>query len=305
MDCCASCAQPLSLIAESDVKADQVTRTGDPVEALPTIREVATRFNLTPRKSFGQHFLFDLNIARRIARVAGDLSGGTVVEIGPGPGALTRGLLLCGAKNLVAVERDQRCVAALAETIEAAAGRLHVIEADARKFDLQSAGPPPVRVVANLPYGIGSHLLTRWMPPPDGVQSFTLMFQREVATRLTAAPGSQNYGRLSVLSQACCEVRSLFTLPPEAFVPAPAVHSTLVQLDPKPDRPSEVGISELARTTQAAFGMRRKKLRTALARLGDPEELLREAEISPDLRAERISVEDFLRLARILGARRG
>lgn len=228
-----------------------------------------------------------------------------MVEIGPGPGALTRALLLAGAARVVAVERDPRCVDALAEVAAAAGGRLQVVEADARGFDPAAAGPAPVRVAANLPYGIASRLLAGWLPPAPGIASFTLMFQREVADRIAAAPGGRDYGRLSVLAQWCCEVRTALTLPPEAFVPAPAVHSTLLRLDPRPAplAPAEPAALELV--TRAAFGARRKMLRSALAPLGDAEGLLGAAGIDPAVRGERLAVGEFCALARALAAREG
>ncbi len=274
------------------------------ISALPPIRDVVAAAGIAPRKSFGQHFLFDLNVAARIARAAGDLSSGTVVEIGPGPGALTRALLLAGARRVVAIERDARCVVALQDLIEAAPGRLSVIEADARGRRLEDCGEPPVRVVANLPYGIASRLLVDWLPAGAGIKGFTLMFQREVAQRITAAPGTSAYGRLSVLVQWAGTARILFSIPPGVFVPPPQVHSAVVEIIPR--RPSETDgptVEDLRAVVRLAFGQRRKMLRSSLAALGDPEALLARAGIAADRRAAELSVAEFARLATALGQR--
>ncbi|MCY3857009.1 MAG: 16S rRNA (adenine(1518)-N(6)/adenine(1519)-N(6))-dimethyltransferase RsmA [Rhodospirillales bacterium] len=274
------------------------------IAALPAIRDVVAAAGIAPRKSFGQHFLFDLNVAARIARAAGDLSSGTVVEVGPGPGALTRGLLLAGAKRVVAIERDARCVVALQGLIQAAPGRLSVIEADARGRRLEDCGEPPVRVVANLPYGIASRLLVDWLPADAGVKGFTLMFQREVAQRITAAPGTSAYGRLSVLVQWAATARILFSIPPGVFVPPPQVHSAVVEIIPR--RSTETDgptVEDLRAVVRLAFGQRRKMLRSSLAALGDPEALLAQAGIAADRRAGELSVAEFARLAKALGQR--
>ena len=274
------------------------------IAALPPIRDVVAAAGIAPRKSFGQHFLFDLNVAARIARAAGDLSAGTVVEIGPGPGALTRALLLAGARRVVAVERDARCVAALGDLVGAARGRLSVIEADARKRRLEELGEPPVRVVANLPYGIASRLLVDWLPAGAGLAGLTLMFQREVAQRITAAPNTPAYGRLSVLVQWAARARLLFPVPPGVFVPPPQVHSAVVAVTPRPA--AETGgcaAADVRAVARLAFGQRRKMLRSSLAGLGDPEALLAQAGIRSDRRAENLSVAEFARLAGALGRR--
>ena len=274
------------------------------ISALPPIRDVVTAAGIAPRKSFGQHFLFDLNVAARIARAAGDLSSGTVVEVGPGPGALTRALLLAGARRVVAIERDARCVAALQGLIKAAPGRLSVIEADARGRRLEDCGEPPVRVVANLPYGIASRLLVDWLPAGTGVKGFTLMFQREVAQRITAAPGTSAYGRLSVLVQWAATARILFSIPPGVFVPPPQVHSAVVEIIPhgstETDGPT---MEDLRAVVRQAFGQRRKMLRSSLAALGNPEALLAQAGIAADRRAAELSVAEFARLAKAVGQR--
>ena len=274
------------------------------ISALPAIRDVVAAAGIAPRKSFGQHFLFDLNVAARIARAAGDLSSGTVVEVGPGPGALTRALLLAGARRVVAIERDARCVVALEGLVQAAHGRLSVIEADARGRRLEDCGEPPVRVVANLPYGIASRLLVDWLPADAGVNGFTLMFQREVAQRITAAPGTSAYGRLSVLVQWAATARILFSIPPGVFVPPPQVHSAVVEIIPR--RSTETDgpkVEDLRAVVRLAFGQRRKMLRSSLAALGDPEALLAQAGIAADRRAAELSVAEFARLAKTLGQR--
>ncbi len=274
------------------------------ISALPPIRDVVAAAGIAPRKSFGQHFLFDLNVAARIARAAGDLSSGTVVEVGPGPGALTRALLLAGARRVVAIERDARCVAALQGLIEAASGRLSVIEADARGRRLEDYGEPPVRVVANLPYGIASRLLVDWLPAATGVEGFTLMFQREVAQRITASPGTSAYGRLSVLVQWAATARISFSIPPGVFVPPPQVHSAVVEVVPRSSTETAgPTVEDLRAIVRLAFGQRRKMLRSSLAALGNPEALLARAGIAADRRAAELSVAEFARLAKAVGQR--
>ena len=274
------------------------------IAALPPIREVVATAGIAPRKSFGQHFLFDLNVAARIARAAGDLSTGTVVEIGPGPGALTRALLLAGARRLVAVERDARCVVALQDLVGAVQGRLSVIEADARDRRLEDLGEAPVRVVANLPYGIASRLLVDWLPAGVGLKGLTLMFQREVAQRITAAPNTSAYGRLSVLVQWAARAQILFQVPPSVFVPPPQVHSAVVAVTPRPTAETEgCAVEDFRSVARLAFGQRRKMLRSSLAGLGDSEALLSQAGIRGDRRAEDLSVAEFARLAGALGRR--
>lgn len=274
------------------------------ISALPPIRDVVAAAGIAPRKSFGQHFLFDLNVAARIARAAGDLSSGTVVEVGPGPGALTRALLLAGARRVVAIERDARCVAALQGLIEAASGRLSVIEADARGRRLEDYGEPPVRVVANLPYGIASRLLVDWLPAATGVEGFTLMFQREVAQRITASPGTSAYGRLSVLVQWAATARISFSIPPGVFVPPPQVHSAIVEVVPRSSTETDgPTVEDLRAIVRLAFGQRRKMLRSSLAALGNPEALLARAGIAADRRAAELSVAEFARLAKAVGQR--
>jgi 16S rRNA (adenine1518-N6/adenine1519-N6)-dimethyltransferase len=273
------------------------------IDALPPLREVIRRHGLTAKKSLGQNFLLDLNLTARIARAAGPLENATVVEVGPGPGGLTRALLALGAQRVIAIERDRRAVAALDEIAAHYPGRLQVIEGDALDFDPRpQLGNGPARVVANLPYNIATPLLVRWLslePWPPWYDSLVLMFQREVAERIVAPPGSKTYGRLSVLTAWRAEARILFDIAPSAFVPAPKVTSSLVQLVPRAS-PLACDRRMLERVTEAAFGQRRKMLRQSLKSLGvDPIPLLEEAGLDPTERAEQIPVEGFVALARI------
>ena len=272
------------------------------IDTLPPLREVIRRHGLAAKKSLGQNFLLDLNLTARIARAAGPLEQVTVVEVGPGPGGLTRALLAQGARRVIAVERDERAVAALAEVAAHYPGRLDVIAGDALKFEpAPELNGEPARVVANLPYNIATPLLIRWLsaePWPPWYDSLVLMFQREVAERIVAQPGSKTYGRLSVLTAWRAESRILFDIAPSAFVPPPKVTSSLVQLVPR-RAPLTCDRRMLERVTEAAFGQRRKMLRQSLRSLGaDPAVLLAEAGIEATERAEQISVEGFVALAR-------
>jgi 16S rRNA (adenine1518-N6/adenine1519-N6)-dimethyltransferase len=271
-------------------------------DGLPPLRDVIRRHGLSARKSLGQNFLLDLNLTGRIARAAGPLEGVTVVEIGPGPGGLTRALLAEGARRVIAVERDERALAALAEIAEHYPGRLTVVPGDAMQFDpkpLLDGGP--VRIVANLPYNIATPLLIGWLstePWPPWYDRLVLMFQREVAERLAAAPGSKQYGRLSVLTSWRAQAKILFDVHPSAFVPPPKVTSSVVQVVPRAE-PLPCSLPVLERVTQAAFGQRRKMLRQSLKSLGtDPLRLLAATGIEPTDRAEDIPVEGFAALAR-------
>jgi 16S rRNA (adenine1518-N6/adenine1519-N6)-dimethyltransferase len=270
------------------------------IDSLPPLREVIRRHDLMAKKSLGQNFLLDLNLTTRIARAAGPLEGVTVIEVGPGPGGLTRALLAQGAR-VVAIERDERAVAALAEIAAHYPGRLEVIEGDALEFDpMPHLHGGPARVVANLPYNIATPLLVGWLsaePWPPWYDSLVLMFQREVAERIVAPPGSKTYGRLSVLTGWRAESRILFDIAPSAFVPPPKVPSSVVQLVPRA-APLPCNRRMLERVTEAAFGQRRKMLRQSLKSLGvDPAPLLEEAGIDPTERAEQIPVEGFVALA--------
>ena len=278
-------------------------------DGLPPLREVIRRHGLIAKKSLGQNFLLDLNLAARIARAAGALAGTTVVEIGSGPGGLTRALLALGADRVIAVERDERAIAALHEIAERYPGRLDVVPADALTFDPRPRlDHRPARIVANLPYNIATALLVSWVcvePWPPWYDAAILMFQREVAQRIVAAPGSKSYGRLSVLVQWRCEARILFDVNPSAFVPPPKVTSSLVRLLPRA-APLHCDRKLLESVTQAAFGQRRKMLRQSLRSLGvDVPALLAAADLSPTARAEEIPIEGFVSLARALAAHRG
>jgi 16S rRNA (adenine1518-N6/adenine1519-N6)-dimethyltransferase len=272
------------------------------IDDLPPLRDVIARHDLSARKALGQNFLLDLNLTAKIARSAGDLTGSDVLEVGPGPGGLTRGLLAEGARRVVAVEKDARCLPALAEIAAAYPGRLHVVEGDALAIDHAALLTPPVKIVSNLPYNVGTELLTRWLDVPVWPpfwQSLTLMFQREVAERIVAKPGSKAYGRLSILAQWRCEARIVMDLPPEAFTPAPKVRSAVVHLTalPEPRFPADPAV--LSRVTAAAFNQRRKMLRAALRGLApDIEDRLRAAGIEPTERAEQLSIAQFCALAR-------
>jgi len=264
---------------------------------LPPLRDVIARHGLTARKGFGQNFLLDLNLTARIARAAAPLAGTGVFEVGPGPGGLTRALLDARAREVVAVERDRRCIAALAELTDVWPGRLRVIEADALEADPVALVAPPRKIIANLPYNIATPLLIGWLRQARSFESMTLMFQKEVALRLAAAPGSADYGRLSVIAQWACAVTLLFDIPPRAFVPSPKVTSSVVRLVPRRE-PTPVRLGALERVTAAAFGQRRKMVRSSLKTLGvDETELLAAAGVDPTARAESLSVDTFCRLA--------
>ncbi|MFD1702686.1 16S rRNA (adenine(1518)-N(6)/adenine(1519)-N(6))-dimethyltransferase RsmA [Methylopila henanensis] len=270
------------------------------IDDLPPLRDVIQRHDLAPKKSLGQNFLLDLNLTARIARTGGRLDGVTVVEVGPGPGGLTRALLAEGARRVVAIEKDARALAALAEIAARYPGRLDVVEGDALEVDMGAlAGDGPARVIANLPYNVATPLLLgwvaadRWPPWWDGL---TLMFQREVAERIVARPGDSAYGRLAVMCGWRCEAKIAFDVNPQAFTPPPKVVSSVVRLEPRP-QPLPCAVKALETVTQAAFGQRRKMLRQSLKSLGDPLALLDAARIEPTRRAEEVSVEGFVALA--------
>jgi 16S rRNA (adenine1518-N6/adenine1519-N6)-dimethyltransferase len=272
------------------------------IDGLPPLREVIRAHDLVAKKQLGQNFLLDLNLTAKIARQAGDLSGCDVLEVGPGPGGLTRGLLAEGARRVLAVEKDARCLPALAEIQAAYPGKLDVINGDALEVDVLAHLTPPIRVVANLPYNVGTELLIRWLTPanwPPFWESLTLMFQKEVAERIVAKPRGDHYGRLALLAQWRCEAKIVLHLPPEAFTPAPKVHSAVVHLTrlPGPRFPADEKI--LSRITAMAFNQRRKMLRSSLKGLGpDIEARLEAAGIAPTARAEEIPLEGFCALAR-------
>ena len=274
------------------------------IDGLPPLREVIAQHGLSAKKAMGQNFLLDLNLTAKIARSAGDLSGCDVLEVGPGPGGLTRGLLAEGARRVLAVEKDARCLPALAEIAARYPGRLIVEHADALKVDPLAHLAPPIKVVANLPYNVGTELLVRWLTPPlwpPVWSSLTLMFQREVAERIVAPPGSKAYGRLAILAQWRSDARIVMRLPPEAFTPPPKVASAVVHLTalPAPRFPAEAGTLE--RTIAAAFNQRRKMLRASLKGLSpEIESVLDAVGIPPTERAEQVSLEGFCALARAL-----
>ncbi|HXC29208.1 MAG TPA: 16S rRNA (adenine(1518)-N(6)/adenine(1519)-N(6))-dimethyltransferase RsmA [Stellaceae bacterium] len=272
----------------------------DTAAALPPLREVIARHGIAARKSLGQNFIFDLNLTGRIARGAGGLDSGTTIEIGPGPGGLTRALLAEGARRVVAIERDPRCLAALGELAAVYPGRVEIIEGDALALDPAALSEAPRRIVANLPYNIATALLIKWLDRIGEYESLTLMFQREVAERLVAAPRSAPYGRLSVLVQWLCEARILFDIPPRAFTPPPKVTSSVVRLVPRVAPLAPADKAALERVTAAAFGQRRKMLRSSLKSLGLPvEPLLAAAGVAPTARAEELTVTEFCALARL------
>jgi 16S rRNA (adenine1518-N6/adenine1519-N6)-dimethyltransferase len=287
----------------SSGSASRSTPGADAAPALPPLRAVIQRHGIAAKKSLGQNFILDLNLTRRIARAAGPLASGTVIEIGAGPGGLTRALLAEGARRVVAIERDPRCLAALAELAADYPGRLEAVAGDALALDPAALAEPPRRIVANLPYNIATALLLRWLDRIGDYESLTLMFQREVALRLVAAPRTPAYGRLSVIVQWLCEARILFDVAPGAFVPPPKVTSSVVRLVPRGAPLALAAKPALERITAAAFGQRRKMLRSSLRTLGVPvEELLAAAGVAPSARAEELSVAEFCALARALPA---
>ncbi|MGZ3217739.1 16S rRNA (adenine(1518)-N(6)/adenine(1519)-N(6))-dimethyltransferase RsmA [Paracoccus sp. T5] len=278
------------------------------IDNLPPLREVIAAHDLRAKKQLGQNFLLDLNLTHKIARQAGDLTGCDVLEVGPGPGGLTRGLLACGARHVLAIEKDPRALPALEEISAAYPGRLTVINGDALEVDPLAHLTPPIRIAANLPYNVGTELLIRWLTPkawPPFWQSLTLMFQKEVAERIVAQPGSKAYGRLALLAQWRADARIVMSLPPEAFVPAPKVHSAVVHLTalPEPRYPADPAV--LSQVTGAAFNQRRKMLRASLKGLHPRIEALLEASgIPPTARAEEIDLQRFCTLARALAEAR-
>jgi len=269
---------------------------------LPPLRDVIAKYGLRARKSLGQNFLLDLNLTGRIARSAGALDMCTVVEVGPGPGGLTRALLQHGAQHIVALEKDARCLAALEEVAAAYPGRLKIIEGDALDFELADIAQQPIKLVANLPYNVATPLLIKWLTPdhwPPLWESLTLMFQKEVAERITAPVGGKACGRLAVLSQWRCDAHMLFDIDPRAFTPAPKVTSTVVQITPRATPRAEAELADLQSVAAAAFGQRRKMLRRSLTVLGvDTGQLLEISGLPPTARAEEIPIEGFCALAR-------
>lgn len=266
------------------------------IAALPPLRVALADAGMQAKKSLGQHFLFDLNITSRIAGLAGDLTQGTTIEIGPGPGGLTRALLAAGARNLVAVERDERATALLAPIAKAAQGRFDLIAGDAMQVDCAALGPAPRRIVANLPYNVATPLLVGWLKQADAFDRLVLMFQKEVAERITAAPGDDAFGRLAVLANWRCRTAIAMHLPARAFTPPPKVDSAVVILIPRDPAPTDCTLEALEKVTAAAFGQRRKMLRRSLASLGG-EALLEKLGIDPTQRAEELEIADFVKIA--------
>ncbi|MEL7543147.1 MAG: 16S rRNA (adenine(1518)-N(6)/adenine(1519)-N(6))-dimethyltransferase RsmA [Pseudomonadota bacterium] len=272
------------------------------IDSLPPLREVIRTHNLNARKSLGQNFILDLNLTAKIARVAGDLEGAHVVEVGPGPGGLTRAILCAGAAHVTVIERDDRCLAPLEELRGMSRDRLHILSADALDIDYAALTPAPYRIVANLPYSVATPLLTGWLtsaswPPPW--HTMTLMFQKEVAERIVATPGTKAYGRLSVLAQWRSTPQIRMVLPPEAFTPAPKISSAVVHFEPRETPLAVPSTAALERLTAAAFGQRRKMLRASLKSLAsDAEARIEACDIKPTARADEVDVAGFCALAR-------
>ncbi|PPR75369.1 MAG: Ribosomal RNA small subunit methyltransferase A [Alphaproteobacteria bacterium MarineAlpha3_Bin5] len=266
------------------------------IDNLPPLREIISAYKLDTKPSLGQHFLHDLNLTKRIARVAGNLQDYDILEIGPGPGGLTRALLGAGARKIVAVERDPRCVAALEDLVHLSNGRLRVIEADALKFKINSFLTPPCKVVSNLPYNISTILLVKWLHEVSFFKNFTLMFQKEVANRLISTSG-KSYGRLSIIAQWCCKVKLEFNVDKKAFKPQPTVQSSVINLTPHSTKRALIKLEDLETVTKLAFGQRRKMLKSSLKSIGlDTSKV----NIDPRLRAEALTVDQFGKLAHLL-----
>ena len=274
------------------------------IDELPPLREVVAEYQLTARKSLGQNYLFDTNLTDKIVRKAGSLKGYDILEVGPGPGGLTRSIAVAGARRIVAVEKDERCLPALRVLEEATEGLLRVVHADALKVDLESLVSPPARIVANLPYNVGTELFVRWLsatdwPPPW--RSLTLAFQKEVAQRIVAGPGSKQYGRISVLAQWRSSPVIAMNVPPSAFVPPPKVTTSIVHLELHPGPKYEADIQILKSLVKAAFSQRRKMLRSILRSISPKiESIITSAGVNPEARADSVSVSDYCALARVL-----
>ena len=271
------------------------------LDALPPLREVIAEYKVNAQRSLGQHFLLDLNLTRRIANAATHLKEGTVIEVGPGPGGLTRSLLSAGASNLVAIERDERCIRALMPLQEASDNRLTVLHEDALQFSFEELNPAPLSLVANLPYNIATRLLINWLRMGTRISEMILMFQAEVAERITASPGNKSFGRLSVISNWCAETQLLFRVPARSFTPPPKVDSAVVRITPKRKRIPKIELSSLESISGAAFGQRRKTLRRSLSQLDVPTtDLLMKSGVDGGRRAEELSIEEFAALAKVL-----
>jgi 16S rRNA (adenine1518-N6/adenine1519-N6)-dimethyltransferase len=282
--------------------AEEIERSNDRINALPGLRSLVDALDMRARKSLGQNFLFDLNLTRRIAR-AGTPLNGTTIEVGPGPGGLTRAILLEGAQKVIAIEKDRRAATVLDSLLAAAGDRLELVEDDALRCPIWELGDAPRRIIANLPYNIATQLLIDWLAHADSFTSMTLMFQREVALRITARPGDSEYGRLSILANWKADTEILFDVPPSAFVPAPKVTSSVVQVKPLAEPRFECDQTLLEEVTRHAFGQRRKMLRASLKPLGG-EELLDAAGVNPQSRPQGIEIAEFCAMARCLEAKR-
>lgn len=292
------------------------TDSDSALSKLPPLREVIAAHGLSARKGLGQHFLLDFNLTERIVRAAGDIHGATVLEVGPGPGGLTRAILMAGADRLIAVEKDTRCLDALAPLVDAAAGRLTIMTSDALETDERNLfesiriSPRDIHIIANLPYNVATVLLIKWLKQttemPELYASIVLLMQKEVAQRITAIPRTKSYGRLSVMAQWLCDCEACFDIGPRAFTPPPKVSSTVIKLSPRATPRATATWRDMEAVTRAAFGQRRKMLRASLKTLAGnkAEELLRTAGINPTARAEELSVEEFGALARAWAAER-
>ena len=282
--------------------AEEIERSNDRINALPGLRSLVDALDMRARKSLGQNFLFDLNLTRRIAR-AGTPLNGTTIEVGPGPGGLTRAILLEGAQKVIAIEKDRRAATVLDSLLAAAGDRLELVEDDALRCPIWELGDAPRRIIANLPYNIATQLLIDWLTHADSFTSMTLMFQREVALRITARPGDSEYGRLSILANWKADTEILFDVPPSAFVPAPKVTSSVVQVKPLAEPRFECDQTLLEEVTRHAFGQRRKMLRASLKPLGG-EELLDAAGVNPQSRPQDLEIAEFCAMARCLEVKR-
>lgn len=268
------------------------------LENLPSLKQTVEKYGLMAKKNLGQNFLLNMDVVRRVACSAGSLKGKTVIEIGPGPGGLTRAVIEAGASQVIAIERDSRCLPLLAELAACCPGKLEIVHGDALKIVPQSLTSSPFCIVANLPYNIGTELLIRWLDDLTNIQSLTLMFQKEVALRIVAKPGTKDYGRLTILCQYLLHTSKVFDLPPGAFTPPPKVTSSVVHLVPKNLRGSELTLVPcLSRLTQCAFGQRRKMLRSSLKPILSESDIIR-AGINPDWRPEQLTLEHFIALAK-------
>lgn len=279
----------------------EANSNNEPVLALPPLREVIDKHGLFTRKALGQHFLLDLNLTRRIARAAGTLQGFTVVEVGPGPGGLTRALLIEGAEHLVAIEKDSRCMEALAPLVAASEGRFTLLEADALKMDVTTLSKGrPIKIVANLPYNVGTPMLIDWLGHGTAIERMTLMFQKEVVERIIAAPDTDDYGRLAVMCQWLCDVRKEFDVAAQAFFPPPKVTSAVVSLSPKKSGVERTLFPVMEHVCMKLFGQRRKMLRSSLKQVtAKPEAILEQCGIDGTLRPENLTVDQFVAIARL------